>query len=174
VILSIETSTSNCSVALHDKGELVSNQSYNLPKSHSSLLPAIIDQLLVNSEIEKKELKAISVSGGPGSYTGLRIGVSTAKGIAYALNIPLISVSTLEVLAQNLSGLIEPDSLVLPMLDARRMEVYLAVLDHNLQYIQKDQPFIIDVDSFSEYKSHKLFLWRPDLFYLKFESYHGG
>ena len=96
LILSIETSTDVCSVALHESGELVSSKLHQIDKSHSSLLPGIATDILAEAKKEYKDLSAVAVSAGPGSYTGLRIGVTTAKGFCFANNIPFISIDTLD------------------------------------------------------------------------------
>lgn len=158
MILGIETSTRVCTVALHSEGELIASQSYHLDKSHSSLLPGILDQLLKNSGVEKSDLKAVSVSEGPGSYTGLRIGVSAAKGLAFGLDIPLISIPTLYLIAGSLQGSMAPDTLAIPMIDARRMEVYASVYDHQMNCIRAVEPMIIDENSFSKYADYRLLL----------------
>ena len=100
LILSLETSSTVCSVALAQDGRLIGSSELRLEKSHSSHITVLIQQLLENTGFTEKDLAAIAVSGGPGSYTGLRIGTSTAKGLCYALNIPLIAVSTLQAMAQ--------------------------------------------------------------------------
>lgn len=158
MILGIETSTRVCTVALHSEGELIASQSYHLDKSHSSLLPGILDQLLQNSGVEKSDLIAVSVSEGPGSYTGLRIGVSAAKGLAFGLDIPLISIPTLYLIAGSLQGSMAPDTLAIPMIDARRMEVYASVYDHQMNCIRPVEPMIIDENSFSKYADYRLLL----------------
>ncbi len=149
-ILSIESSTRVCSVAIHDKGILVGTQIYHLEHSHSSLLPEIIRQLLANCNLKVEDLDAIAVSIGPGSYTGLRIGVSTAKGLSYVKKIPLIGLDTLEIMCQGIqTSLLPPESLLCPMIDARRMEVYCMVRDIKNQLIWDSQPLIIEEDCFS-------------------------
>ena len=99
LILSLETSTTICSAALHDNGKLLASKELLTPQSASSQLAPIIDQLLKASKISPKQINAIAVASGPGSYTGLRIGVATAKGLCYALQIPLIALNTLELMA---------------------------------------------------------------------------
>ena len=126
-ILNIETATKNCSVALAKNGETIlckeiAEEGY----SHAERLHVFIDEVCKVSGISFQDLSAIAVSQGPGSYTGLRIGVSAAKGLCYALNIPLISVDTLQVLASKVTI---AEGLIIPMLDARRMEVYSAIFD---------------------------------------------
>lgn len=146
-ILNIETATKNCSVSLAKNGETVlckeiAEQGY----SHAEKLHVFIDEILKETGISASDLKAIAVSKGPGSYTGLRIGVSAAKGLCYALGIPLISVDTLQVLANTLS--IE-NGLIVPMIDARRMEVYSAVFDANHNKIMEVQAEILTEESYA-------------------------
>ncbi|WP_191858152.1 tRNA (adenosine(37)-N6)-threonylcarbamoyltransferase complex dimerization subunit type 1 TsaB [Hanstruepera ponticola] len=131
IILSIETATTNCSVSLSKDGETFAlKEDYNKGYSHAERLHVFIEELLLENAIKKSQLNAIAVSKGPGSYTGLRIGVSAAKGLCYALGIPLISVSTLESLAHQVEA---SEGFIVSMLDARRMEVYAEVFDvkHN-------------------------------------------
>ena len=158
-ILSLETSTSVCSAALHDKGSMLVSQDYVLPKSHSCLLPGIIKEMLKWCHVEMRSLSAIAVSGGPGSYTGLRIGLSTAKGLCYALEIPLISVSSLDTLALFGKKIITGEKCLLsPMIDARRMEVYTKLLDRDLKEKWGSQALIIKNDMFNEYAAHTVYL----------------
>lgn len=147
-ILNIETSTTNCSVSLSNQGEtLVLKEDYGNGYSHAEKLHVYIEEVLKEAKINSEQLQAIAVSKGPGSYTGLRIGVSAAKGLAYALNIPLISVSTLQALAKQ----VEADSgLIVPMLDARRLEVYSAIFDINNRLVRKIEAQILDENSFEE------------------------
>src|SRR5690606_37262948 len=124
-ILCIETTTTNCSVALMKEGIVVALREDNSKTySHAEKLHVFIDEVLTESGVSKNQIDAIAVSKGPGSYTGLRIGVSAAKGLYYALDIPLISISTLEALALQVEN---PDGYIIPMIDARRMEVFTAV-----------------------------------------------
>ena len=129
LILSLETSSTVCSVALAQDGHLIGSSELRLEKSHSSHITVLIQQLLENTGFTEKDLSAVAVSGGPGSYTGLRIGTSTAKGLCYALNIPLIAVSTLQAMAQEtVQFMPNPETYFFcPMIDARRMEVYTAL-----------------------------------------------
>lgn len=147
-ILNIETSTTNCSVSLSNQGEtLVLKEDYGNGYSHAEKLHVYIKEALKEAKINSEQLQAIAVSKGPGSYTGLRIGVSAAKGLAYALNIPLISVSTLQALAKQ----VEADyGLIVPMLDARRLEVYSAIFDINNRLVRKIEAQILDENSFEE------------------------
>jgi tRNA threonylcarbamoyladenosine biosynthesis protein TsaB len=151
-ILCIETATKNCSVALCVNGNVIALQQDNPNNepdkgfSHAEKLQGYITQVLDQGNVSKNDLNAIAVSKGPGSYTGLRIGVSTAKGLCYALDIPLIAISTLSSLARQVTG-----SLVVPMLDARRMEVYSAVFSSEIEQIREIQAQIITQDSFKTY-----------------------
>ena len=147
-ILSLETATTNCSVSLSLNGDtLVSKEDDNEQYSHAESLHGFIEQVLREAQIEKSKLDAIAVSEGPGSYTGLRIGVSAAKGLCYALDIPLISISTLEALAQQVKSEL---GCIVPMLDARRMEVYSAVFDSNYNLLREVKAQILDDTSFQE------------------------
>ena len=149
-ILNIETSTTNCSVSLFNDLELVDCIEENTHDySHSKSLHVFIDSVLNNSKISPKDLSAISVSKGPGSYTGLRIGVASAKGLCYALDIPLISIETLEILSQNVFN----KGIVIPCLDARRMEVYSAVFNKKNDRIRDTKAEILTEDSFNNYLS---------------------
>lgn len=161
-ILSIETSTAICSVAIHNEGKLMANADLYLEKSHSNSLTPLIEQLIHHCDLQMKDINAIAVSSGPGSYTGLRIGLSTAKGLCYALDIPLISISSLESMTtQVLNFHKEGHSIYIPMLDARRMEVFYKVSDADLVEVEKMSNLIIEEDSFSDhlnkYKSVFLF-----------------
>lgn len=147
-ILCIETATKNCSVALAKDGQLVAvKEEVSKQYSHSEQLTIFIEQLLQQEELMVFDLDAIAVSSGPGSYTGLRIGVSTAKGLCYAGDLPLIAVSTLGAMAQAMKDKY-PEAKLCPMLDARRMEVYCALYSNS-----KGSPVvakIIDQNSFAE------------------------
>lgn len=148
-ILCLETSGTNCSVAVSHKQETLFVKEINTGNfSHAENLHVFIQDILTNNALSYSNIKAIAVSTGPGSYTGLRIGVATAKGLCFAWDIPFISVPTLEILAQNNIG--ESD-FIIPLLDARRMEVYCAVFDQNKKQISPTQAKILDENSFSEY-----------------------
>ena len=148
-ILNIETSTTNCSVSLSKNGEtLVLKEDYDSNYSHAERLHLFIEDVINQANIKKTDLSAVAVSKGPGSYTGLRIGVSTAKGLCYALDIPLISVSTLEALANQVDI---KEGLVIPMLDARRMEVYSAVFNAEGNQIRDIKAEVLDESSFKDY-----------------------
>lgn len=146
-ILCIETSTEMCSVALARGTECIAVQESNTNNSHAKNMIPYIEEVLKNSSISQSELHAIAVSIGPGSYTGLRIGVSTAKGLAYSLDIPVIAVSTLESIAEPFIGQAD---YCRPMLDARRMEVFTALYDKNGLMIEEPNAKIVDESSFSE------------------------
>ncbi|MBP6127973.1 tRNA (adenosine(37)-N6)-threonylcarbamoyltransferase complex dimerization subunit type 1 TsaB [Flavobacterium sp.] len=148
LILNIETATKNCSVALSKDGRTlaireIAEQNF----SHAEKLHIFIEELLLETNVTLKEVKAIAVSQGPGSYTGLRIGVSAAKGLCYALSIPLIAVDTLEILARKINI---SNGIILPMIDARRLEVYSAFFDSNYAKIRETKAEIIDENSFQE------------------------
>lgn len=129
LIVSIETSTKVCSVALHDANQLIATQTLHIEKSHAESLPMAIEHLMASGPYTKKDLAAVAVASGPGSYTGLRIGASTAKGLCYALQIPLIAVNTLEAMVCGMQPYNTTQALLCPMLDARRMEVYCLLAD---------------------------------------------
>ena len=153
LILSIETSTDVCSVALHENGVLVGSQLHQVEKSHSSLLPTIAIEVLEETNHTFEDLGAIAVSAGPGSYTGLRIGVTTAKGFCYSMEIPLISVDTLDIMIQAVKGKFKGDHLLCPMIDARRMEVYTKMVNENGDKVWSLQPKILDENSFKEFNN---------------------
>jgi tRNA threonylcarbamoyladenosine biosynthesis protein TsaB len=145
-ILNIETATKNCSVSIAKDGKtIVCNEIAEEGYSHAERLHVFIEKSLKEAEISFADLSAIAVSQGPGSYTGLRIGVSAAKGLCYALGIPLIAIETLKVLAAQATVV---SGLIVPMIDARRMEVYSAIFRPNLELNRETQAEIISEDSF--------------------------
>jgi len=150
MILHIETATDICSVVLADNGVVIAEKTSAPIRDHASSLAVFIDEILKEYNVKPSALKAIAVSKGPGSYTGLRIGVSTAKGLCYALNIPLIAIATTQSMAQQYY-LQNPNyyGCVVPLLDARRMEVYGAVYNQQLQEVHPIVAEILHVDSFS-------------------------
>lgn len=151
LILSIETSTDICSVALSQDGKLVAERTITQGQSHASSLTVIIGELFQGEGMpEIKMLDAVAVSSGPGSYTGLRIGVSTAKGICYGLNIPLISIGSLQVLAAAVPNRDNQPIRIAPMIDARRMEVYTAIFNSQLELETPVEAVVVDENSFSE------------------------
>jgi len=155
-ILNIETSTKNCSVAIAKSGEMiickeVAEQAF----SHSEKLHIFIDEIIKNTKISYTNLSAVAISAGPGSYTGLRIGVAAAKGFCFALDIPLIALDSLCVLAKQL---IISQGLIIPILDARRMEVYTAIFDENHHKISDTKAIIIDENSFDQISGKAYFI----------------
>lgn len=169
-ILHIESATKVCSVALSGNGELISlREEHSESYSHSSLITRYIKEVVDEAGLKMNDLSAVAVSMGPGSYTGLRIGVSTAKGLCYGLDIPLIGIGTPEAMAHHcreelaLRQVIRPETLeaiYCPMIDARRMEVYFGLFDHNLRTLQEVRAMVVHPDSFSEIlDSHKLLLF---------------
>ncbi|MFM6938733.1 MAG: tRNA (adenosine(37)-N6)-threonylcarbamoyltransferase complex dimerization subunit type 1 TsaB [Aquirufa sp.] len=148
LIISIETSTPLCSVALHRAGELIAIQEIQEEGGHGKKLTRLIESACADAGISMDQLDAIAVSNGPGSYTGLRIGLATAKGLCFGLDIPLITINTLQVMANAWTGLPE-NTLLLPMLDARRMEVYAAVFNGQSKVpIIETHPIILESNSF--------------------------
>jgi len=149
LILNIETTTTNCSASISKEGKIVFlKEDNNKNFSHAESLHVFIDAVLKESKIDVTDLNAIAVSKGPGSYTGLRIGVSAAKGLCFALNKPLISISTLQALAYQIK--IE-DGVIVSMLDARRMEVYSAIFNADYDQIRDTEAEILDDHSFKDY-----------------------
>ncbi len=151
LIINIESTTDVCSVALGKDGEVLDYRENRDGRNHASLLTVYIEELLKAHAINANRLDAVAVSGGPGSYTGLRIGVSAAKGICFAAGIPLIAISPLQAMAHHVSGL--PDvgtTLLCPMIDARRMEVYSALYDSNNNIVDNVQAEIIDENTYSD------------------------
>ncbi len=151
LILSVETSTKICSVALHHEDRLLACQELFLEKSHSSELVILIQDVLKQCDFSLDDMAAFAVSVGPGSYTGLRIGVSTIKGLCYGLDKPVIAVNTLEAMAYGGRQLNSDNALLCPMIDARRMEVYCLIANHQLELVEKTQAKIIDEHSFADY-----------------------
>lgn len=151
LILSIETSTRVCSVALHKDGVLLTTQLHQIDKSHSSLLPGIVPEICDEASVKLKDLDAVAVSEGPGSYTGLRIGVTSAKGFCFALSIPLIAIPSLDVMTEAVRKKFKGEYNLCPMMDARRMEVYTKMVDQDDHEVWALQPKILDENSFSEF-----------------------
>jgi len=148
-ILNIETATKNCSVSLSRNGELIAIKELNNGNySHAEVLHSFVNEVVNESGISLSDLSAVAISKGPGSYTGLRIGVSAAKGLCFALDIPLISINTLASLAH---GLTIKSGKIVSMLDARRMEVYSAVFEKDFIQVRETKAEIIDGNSFLEY-----------------------
>lgn len=150
LILSLETSTTVCSVAIHKGTILLASAAIHIEQSHASKLARLIEEVRKFAYVELNELAAVAISSGPGSYTGLRIGISTAKGLCYSLGIPLISVNTLELMASQMSAINLSKSFLCPMIDARRMEVYCLLADDKLNVLQPTEAKVIDEHSFSD------------------------
>jgi tRNA threonylcarbamoyladenosine biosynthesis protein TsaB len=147
-VLNIETSTTNCSVALSKSGSVVAYKEDNsLGYSHAERLHVYIDEVLQTAKVSIDQVDAIAISKGPGSYTGLRIGVSAAKGLCYALDVPLISVPTLEALAHQVDA---PKGAVVAMLDARRQEVYSAIFDDHFSELRATEAEVLTPESYQE------------------------
>jgi tRNA threonylcarbamoyladenosine biosynthesis protein TsaB len=153
LILNIETSTKNCSVSLTEFGSVIALKQINDGKySHNENLHSFIVAILKEADKKIDELEAVAISKGPGSYTGLRIGVSAAKGLCFSLDIPLISISTLQSLALQVQV---EDAYIVSMLDARRMEVYSAVYDEKNVLVREIRAEILEENSFEEFLRQK-------------------
>jgi tRNA threonylcarbamoyladenosine biosynthesis protein TsaB len=150
LILSLETSTHVCSVALHHNGKLLATSEVHVEQSHASKLALLVEEVLKITGADKAAIQAVAISSGPGSYTGLRIGTSTAKGFCFVLDIPLITINTLELLAHQVFKLSNLESYLCPMLDARRLEVYCMVIDWNMNVINPVEAKVVDEASFSD------------------------
>ena len=150
-IILIETSTALCSVALAENGAVTAYRESSAPKAHASLTAVFVQEVLAERGVTLADCDAVCVSMGPGSYTGLRVGVSTAKGLCFGAGKPLLAVGTLDTLvAQATAEANDSYSYIVPMIDARRMEVYAAVFENGKQ-ITETAPAIIDENSYAEY-----------------------
>lgn len=150
-ILCLETATTNCSVCVSFDGKVISAKEENTTNySHAEQLHVFISEVLREADLKLSDLDAIAVSKGPGSYTGLRIGVSAAKGLCFSLNLPLISIPTLESMAHQIK--LEKNEIVIPLIDARRMEVYSSVFDDDHKEIRETKAEIIEESSFQDYR----------------------
>lgn len=150
VILSIETATPVCSCALSRDGELLLTREDFRGQSHASLLGLFVHELMTFVREQKLTLDAVAVSSGPGSYTGLRIGVSEAKGLSYGLGIPLIALPTPLIMASMIRGSVVEEALLCPMIDARRMEVYATFFNHSLQSLRATSADIVEEGSYAD------------------------
>ena len=157
-ILNIETATEDCSVALSADGVLVQELMAEEKLSHATSLQPLIDKLFESQSIKLTDLSALAVSMGPGSYTGLRIGLSTAKGIAYALNIPLIGITTLRTAAIGAAKTlkVKQGDVLMPVIDARRMEVYAMLFDFEIKELQKASAIIMNEESLDHIKMERI------------------
>ena len=155
MILSIETSTARCSASLSENGKTVLSRKTDEDRAHAAMLAKLIDDILKEQKISSKELQAVAVSEGPGSYTGLRVGVSTAKGICYGAGLPLLAVDTLAILAKEAmeKKACDENTLIVPMIDARRMEVYTARFDGTGKKLSDTEALVLDENSFSDVDS---------------------
>jgi len=160
LILNIETTTKNCSVSLSKNGVLIALKEINDGGySHAENLHPFIENILQETKHDYTDLSAIAVSKGPGSYTGLRIGVSAAKGFCYALDIPLISVNTLEALAYQIKV---TSGIIIPILDARRMEVYQAIFDKQYNIVENTKAVVVDENTYDKYLENGLVTFLGD------------
>lgn len=164
MILCLETATPVCSVALNDGCCTIALRETERQNAHSEKITNFIREVMEVAKIDYKQLDAVAVSQGPGSYTGLRIGVSTAKGICYAADLPLMAIDTLEAMANGmkmkLGSQIADNDLLIPMIDARRMEVYASVFDAQLNRINDTAALVIDEHSFENLcRDHHLWLF---------------
>lgn len=150
ILLSLETSTDVCSVALHDNHILLAEAVIREPQAHASMLAPLIEKITSEANISMTRIQAVAIASGPGSYTGLRIGTSTAKGLCLALDLPLIAVGTLELLAYQGSRVNHLNGLLCPMIDARRMEVYCLVTNAMLEIVRPVSATIVGGGSFEE------------------------
>jgi tRNA threonylcarbamoyladenosine biosynthesis protein TsaB len=148
LVLNIETATTNCSVSLSKNGEtLILKEDNSRDYSHAETLHLFIDNVFKEAKIKPFDIDAVSVSKGPGSYTGLRIGVSSAKGLCFALNKPLIAIDTLESLARQV---VADEGYIIPMLDARRMEVYSAIFNSGFNQLRKVEAEVLTETSYKD------------------------
>jgi tRNA threonylcarbamoyladenosine biosynthesis protein TsaB len=160
IIICIETSGQTASVALAIEGSCVAVRESKTQKEHSAFIQPAIQEMLKDANISFREINAVSVSVGPGSYTGLRVGLATAKGMCYALNIPLITLGTLDIMAFVASQLLidkGEEGLIAPMIDARRNEVFTAVYDSKLQTILAPHALILKEDSYHSFLSKPVY-----------------
>ncbi len=154
-ILNLETSTKNCSVSIGKNGKVIAlHELCEANFSHAEKLPQFIKKSIADAKITFANLDAIAVGKGPGSYTGLRIGVSSAKGLSFGLDIPLLAIESLEILANAVSN---PKGYIIPLLDARRQEVYTSVFDANYKQIKPTFSHILEENSFAEYLQNTVF-----------------
>ena len=164
MILCLETATPTCSVAITDGVATLAHRECKGQNAHSEKITIFIKEVMDEVGIDYSQLNAVAVSKGPGSYTGLRIGVSTAKGVCYAAGLPLMAIDTLEAMAygmrQKLGDQVQPGDLFVPMIDARRMEVYCAVFDANLNRVKDTEAVVVDEHSFNALlDGHRLWLF---------------
>ena len=153
-ILCLETSTTNCSVSISKENKIIyTKESDGEGYKHSEFLHSFIEESMANSNLQYDELMAVSVGIGPGSFTGLRIGLSSAKGICYSKDIPLITINSLEILAHKYKTINE--EILVPMFDARRMEVYFSIFDKNHKILKPPTSRILSEDFFQDFPNKK-------------------
>lgn len=158
MILSIETAIESCSVALHEKGQLVDTILNDTTRSAASLLTQMTADLLDKTKVARSSLLAVAISAGPGSYTGLRIGLASAKGMCFGLGIPLIAIGTMDILVEQVTAYSKAaNARIIPMIDARRMEVYAQIFDSHGP-LTAVSPYIIDNKSFQEHAGREVWL----------------
>jgi len=166
MILQIETATASCSVALAKDGNVLGFKQVNGRNLHAEVITRFVEEIIIGAGFSYNNLDAIAVSCGPGSYTGLRIGISTAKGLCFALDKPLIAVETLAAMAEGVAGLAEynsqTDLLLCPMIDARRMEVYTAIFNINGENVKPTAAEIVDENSFADILQNNKMLFFGD------------
>lgn len=156
LILCLETSAEVCSVGLVEDGNMISLQESDEPNSHTELITILIQKCFATSAYKISDLEAVAVCEGPGSYTSLRVGTATAKGLCYGLSIPLIALDSLSILAAGIDDFkIEPDQIIVPMIDARRMEVYSAIYNAQKIKISPTQAVILDNTIFDSFPVNK-------------------
>lgn len=158
-ILQIDTATEICTVSISKNGKTIGKIDAEESNLHSSQLTIFIERLLNDLQMDYKALSAVCVSKGPGSYTGLRIGVSTAKGLCYALEIPLIAINTLDMMYHAYGQCRKDNWLYIPMLDARRMEVYLEIFNASGDLLVPTEARVIDESSFDSYSGQNILLF---------------
>ena len=158
-ILCVDTTSEFCSVSLFNGNELVNTVNSKIERSHSKLIISLVEKVIKESKIEISDIDAFSISRGPGSYTGLRIGLSCLKGFCYGLDKPLISLNTLKILAKSATEKIDnKDSYICPMVDARRMEVFTKLYNYSMDEVSGDRALILDNNSFSNYKDKIIYI----------------
>lgn len=166
IILNLETATPVCSVVLAKDGALLAKRELNEKNVHAEVLTPFVEEVVEEAGLKLQDIDAVAVSKGPGSYTGLRISVSAAKGLCYSLDKPLISVGTIESLAhfaaQKLVDSLTPNHHIYPMIDARRMEVYTAAFSNELKQLSEVTPLIFEEDTFSELNSNQKLIFVGD------------
>lgn len=160
LIMNIETSAEHCSVTLADKGIIIDSLTEKEERSHASSLAVLIDKIIQKNNLSINSLSAVAISQGPGSYTGLRIGTSTAKGICYGLDIPLIAVDTLQAMSWGVKQTLKVDKsegeiLFCPMLDARRMEIYTATYNYQLSQKKSTTSIVLDNETVEDFKDKR-------------------